>query len=254
MADRTRAPPELHGRLQGDVVAGRGTARRASTSRPPIRASTRPARSSGTTFAPLGTRAGTLRPEAAQAIGLPESVAVAVGNVDSFVSVPGAGVEQPGTFVMVIGTSICDMVVDPREVRLPGITGVVRDGILPGLYGYEAGQAAVGDMLAWFVDDAGAGAGGYDAARAGGRARFGPGETGLVALDWWNGNRTILADADLTGAIFGLTLQSTPERDLPRAARVDRVRQPPDHGQLRGARPRAVERSSPAAGSRSAAR
>ena len=79
-------------------------------------------------------------------------MAVAVGNVDSFVSVPGAGVEPPGTFVMVVGTSICDLVVDHDEVRLPGITGVVRDGILPGLYGYEAGQAAVGDMLAWFVE------------------------------------------------------------------------------------------------------
>ena len=85
-------------------------------------------------------------------------------------------------------------------------------------------------------------------------ARIGPGETGLVALDWWNGNRTILADADLTGVIVGLTLQSTPERDLPGAARVDRVRQPADHGELRGARPRARRRSSPAAGSPSAAR
>ena len=112
----------------------------------------RPAAKLGTEFAALGTRAGAPRPEVAARLGLPESVAVAVGNVDSFVSVPGAGVESPGTFVMVVGTSICDLVVDPREVRLPGITGVVRDGILPGLYGYEAGQAAVGDMLAWFVE------------------------------------------------------------------------------------------------------
>jgi L-ribulokinase len=123
------------------------------------------------------------------------------------VSVPGAGVERPRTFVMVIGTSICDMVVDPAEVRLPGITGVARDGILPGLYGYEAGQAAVGDMLAWFVRTMGAGDD-YDVfeARA---ADIGPGRSGLVALDWFNGNRTILADADLSGSIVGLTLQST---------------------------------------------
>ena len=100
---------------------------------------------------------------------------------------------------MVVGTSICDMVVDAREVRLPGITGVVRDGILPGLYGYEAGQAAVGDMLAWFVDTF---AGDYGALE-GEAARLAPGETGLVALDWWNGNRSILADADLTGVIAG---------------------------------------------------
>jgi L-ribulokinase len=109
---------------------------------------------------------------------------------------------------MVVGTSICDMVVDPREVRLPGITGVVRDGILPGLYGYEAGQVAVGDMLAWFVETLGHGS--Y-AELEKSATQLGPGETGLVALDWWNGNRSILADADLTGVICGLTLRSTQE-------------------------------------------
>jgi L-ribulokinase len=139
---------------------------------------------------------------------VPESVAVAVGNVDSFVSMPGAGVERPGTYVMVVGTSICDMIVDEREVRLTGITGVVRDGILPGLYGYEAGQVAVGDMLAWYVDTFAHGDGSY-ARLEEAAARLVPGSTGLVALDWWNGNRTILADADLSGAIFGLTLQSS---------------------------------------------
>ncbi|MBV9368013.1 MAG: ribulokinase [Solirubrobacterales bacterium] len=162
----------------------------------------------GDDFVPLGTKAGTLRAEVAEKTGLSESVAVAVGNVDAWVSVPGVGVKEPGTFVIVIGTSICDMVVDPQEIRLPGITGVVRDGILPGLYGYEAGQAAVGDMLAWFVEKVVQEPGGYgELERA--AAALGPGETGLVALDWWNGNRTILADADLTGAIFGLALQST---------------------------------------------
>ena len=164
----------------------------------------------GTEFAALGTRAGTLRADVAARLGLPESVAVAVGNVDSFVSVPGAGVESPGTFVMVVGTSICDLVVDPREVRLPGITGVVGDGILPGLYGYEAGQAAVGDMLAWFLETlAPPGAQLTEFERA--AASVGPGESGLVALDWWNGNRTILADADLSGALLGMTLQTTRE-------------------------------------------
>jgi L-ribulokinase len=162
----------------------------------------------GHTFVPLGTRAGTLAANASTAIGLPESVAVAVGNVDSFVSLPGAGVERPGTYVMVVGTSTCDMVVDEREIRLPGITGVVRDGILPGLYGYEAGQTAVGDMLAWFVDTFAPGEGSYAALEAT-AAELAPGETGLIALDWWNGNRSILADADLTGLIAGLTLQST---------------------------------------------
>ncbi len=167
-----------------------------------------PAEKLGTRFSALGTRAGALRPELAAKLGLPDTVAVAVGNVDSFVSVPGAGVERPRTFVMVIGTSICDMVVDSSEVRLPGITGVARDGILPGLYGYEAGQAAVGDMLAWFVRILG------DrtdfATLEADAAAVGAGAGGLIALDWFNGNRTILADADLTGSIIGLTLQTTP--------------------------------------------
>ena len=171
----------------------------------------RPAEKLGTEFAPLGTRAGTLRAELAARLGLPAGVAVAVGNVDSFVSVPGAGVDSPGTFVMVVGTSICDLVIDASEVRLPGITGVVRDGILPGLYGYEAGQAAVGDMLAWFVETL-APAGTEHAMLEREAARIGPGESGLVALDWWNGNRTILADADLSGALLGLTLQTTREQ------------------------------------------
>jgi L-ribulokinase len=164
----------------------------------------------GDSFMPLGTCAGTLRPEVAAKVGLPESVAVAVGNVDAWVSVPGIGVQEPGTFVIVIGTSICDMIVHPDEIRLPGITGVVRDGILPGLYGYEAGQAAVGDMLAWFVEKLVMDSGSYGQFEQA-AAQIAPGETGLVALDWFNGNRTILADADLTGAIFGLGLHTTRE-------------------------------------------
>ncbi len=167
-----------------------------------------PAEKLGTEFVALGTRAGTLTSERAQALGLTEDVAIAVGNVDAWVSVPGAGVTSPATFVTVIGTSTCSMIVSPDEVRLPGITGVVRDGILPGLYGYEAGQAAVGDMLAWFVRTLDGDRDTY-AQLEGEAAKLAPGETGLVALDWFNGNRSILADADLAGAIFGLTLHSS---------------------------------------------
>jgi L-ribulokinase len=170
----------------------------------------RPAEKLGDSFLPLGANAGTLRPEIATKLGLSDSTAVAVGNVDSFASMPGAGVSDPGTFVTVVGTSICDMVVHPEEIRLPGITGVVRDGILPGLYGYEAGQVAVGDMLAWFVKQL-APPGSTHETLEREAAKLRPGETGLVALDWWNGNRTILADADLTGVICGLTLHSTPD-------------------------------------------
>jgi L-ribulokinase len=168
-----------------------------------------PAEKLGTEFVPLGTRAGTLTPERAERLGLTANVAVAVGNVDAWVSVPGAGVTSPATFVTVIGTSTCSMIVSPDEVRLPGITGVVRDGILPGLYGYEAGQAAVGDMLAWFVRTLDGDRDTY-AQLEGEAAALAPGATGLVALDWFNGNRSILADADLSGAIFGLTLHTSP--------------------------------------------
>ena len=169
-----------------------------------------PAAKLGTRFVELGTRAGKLTAERARRLGLSEQTAVAVGNVDSFVSVPGAGVDRPGVFVSVIGTSICDMVLGEEEVRLPGITGVARDGILPGLWGYEAGQVAVGDMLAWFVGKLGAGRTHEELEHA--AAQLAPGATGLLALDWFNGNRSTLADADLTGVIVGLTLQSTPEQ------------------------------------------
>jgi L-ribulokinase len=163
----------------------------------------------GREFVELGTRAGTVDGELAQRLGLGDDVAVAVGNVDSFVSVPGSGVSRPGVLVIVVGTSNCQMVVHEQEVRLRGITGVVRDGILPGLYGYEAGQTAAGDMLAWFVRRLVTERSYEELEQA--AAQMAPGQTGLLALDWWNGNRSILGDADLTGAIFGLTLQSTPE-------------------------------------------
>ena len=176
-----------------------------------------PAGKLGTSFRPPGACAGTLLPEVAARLGLNRSVAVAVGNVDSFVSVPGAGVQSPGVFLMVVGTSICDLVIDRHESRMPGITGVVEDGILPGFFGYEAGQAAVGDMFAWFGGrllglagtQAGSGPSWYEEFETE-AAKLAPGASGLVALDWWNGNRTILGDADLSGVIAGLTLATTP--------------------------------------------
>jgi L-ribulokinase len=169
---------------------------------------TRPAEKLGDAFLPLGTRAGGILPEPAARLGLEPGTPVAVGNVDSFASVPGAGVSEPGAFVSAIGTSICDMVVYPEVIRLPGITGVVRDGILPGTYGYEAGQAAVGDMLGWFVRRIAPVEATHKSLERE-AAALAPAESGLVALDWWNGNRTVLADADLTGVIAGLTLQSS---------------------------------------------
>lgn len=172
----------------------------------------RPAEKLGERFFPLGTNAGHLEAKWAERLGLPSSVAIAVGNVDSFVSFPGAGAEGTGKWVMVVGTSICDMVVHEAEVPLVGITGVARDGILSGLYGYEAGQPAVGDMLGWFgvtLAKSGGAIGAVLADLEQAAGRFAPGATGLVALDWWNGNRSVLADADLSGVIAGVTLQTT---------------------------------------------
>ena len=172
----------------------------------------RPAEKLGEQFYPLGTSAGTLATQWGERLGLPANVAVAVGNVDSFVSFPGAGAEGAGKWVMVVGTSTCDMVVHDVEVPLEGITGVARDGILPGLYGYEAGQPAVGDMLGWFgttLATDGVAVGEFLSELEQAAGRYAPAATGLVALDWWNGNRSVLADADLSGVIAGLTLQTT---------------------------------------------
>lgn len=179
----------------------------------------------GDTFYPVGTRAGMLHDAWAEQLGLGKHVAVAVGNVDAHVSVPGAGVSQPGSFVMVVGTSICDLAVSREQAFVDGMTGVVKDGVLPGYYGYEAGQAAAGDMLAWFVHEA---VGETDTAQAAQSGRsvyelleeqaalLAPGETGLVALDWWNGNRSVLGDADLGGMIAGFSL-ATKKHEIYRA-------------------------------------
>jgi L-ribulokinase len=168
---------------------------------------------------PIGDRAGLLTAGAAAWTGLQPGTPVAVANVDAHVSVPAVGVTSPGTLVAIMGTSICDMVLDIRERPIEGMCGVVEDGILPGLFGYEAGQSGVGDIFAWFVEN-GVPASLEDASRRKGvdlhtlleseAARLRPGESGLLALDWWNGNRSVLVDADLTGLLIGATLATRP--------------------------------------------
>jgi L-ribulokinase len=169
---------------------------------------------------PLGTKAGELIPKMADMMGLNPGVAVAVGNVDAHVSVPAVGVTSPGKMVMVMGTSICHLVLDDKEVEVPGMCGVVEDGIIPGFYGYEAGQSAVGDIFAWFVDNCVPYEYKIEAEKRGisihellteKAAKLKPGESGLLAIDWWNGNRSVLVDADLTGVILGMTLTTKPE-------------------------------------------
>ncbi len=167
----------------------------------------------------LGEKAGNLKEEIAKKVNLTPEVAVAIANVDSFVSVPAVTVSEPAKMVMVMGTSICHMVIDNKEQFVPGMTGVIRDGILPGFYGYEAGQSAVGDIFEWYVSE---GVPAYFEKEAKENdkniyeyleekaAELKPGESGLLALDWWNGNRSVLVDADLTGLILGLHLNSKP--------------------------------------------
>ncbi|MCZ7546586.1 MAG: ribulokinase [Anaerolineae bacterium] len=167
---------------------------------------------------PLGARAGGLTEEAAGWTGLKPGTAVAIANVDAHVTVPAATVTEPGTMVMIMGTSICHMVLGRERKEVEGMCGVVEDGIIPGLYGYEAGQSGVGDIFAWFVDN-GVPPEYHEAAQARGldlhalleaeAARLKPGESGLVALDWWNGNRSVLVDVDLTGLLVGATLATT---------------------------------------------
>jgi L-ribulokinase len=159
--------------------------------------------------------AGRLCPEFAERVGLPAGVAVAVGAFDAHMGAVGAGV-GPGTLVKIIGTSTCDCMVAPLENPLPdvpGLCGIVPESILPGMYGLEAGQSAVGDIFHWFVKQLaperyGSGEAAHKhLSEAAGRLR--PGESGLVALDWNNGNRTVLVDPLLTGLVVGQTLHTT---------------------------------------------
>lgn len=169
---------------------------------------------------PLGTKAGELTEQMANAVGLLPGTAVAVGNVDAHAAVPAVGVVTPGKLVMAMGTSICHMLLGTEEKKVEGMCGVVEDGIIPGYLGYEAGQSAVGDIFAWYVDQ---GVPAYikeEAEKAGldvhvlleqKATKYKPGETGLLALDWWNGNRSVLVDTDLTGVLLGYNLLTKPE-------------------------------------------
>jgi L-ribulokinase len=160
-----------------------------------------------------GERAGVVSADASVLTGLRPGTAVAVANVDAHVSVPAATVVTPGSLVAVMGTSTCHLALAEVDRVVPGFCGVVEDGVVPGLFGYEAGQAAVGDMFAWYTElVAGEGRSTGEVHRSlekeAGELR--PGETGLIALDWWNGNRSILVDADLTGLLMGATLATRP--------------------------------------------
>ncbi len=159
------------------------------------------------TLFPLGTNAGGLTAEMASITGLNAGTPVAVGVIDAHAAVPACGVTSAGALVMIMGTSLCHMLLSEKGEYIDGVAGVVQDGILPGFWGYEAGQAAVGDLYAWFFRTFGMGP---DEATSKASA-IAPGGTGLVALDWWNGNRSVLMNADLTGLLLGATLSTKPE-------------------------------------------
>jgi len=168
----------------------------------------------------LGQKAGGLTDDMAQMLGLKPGTAVSIGNVDAHVSVPAATVTDAGTMVIIMGTSNCHMVMGTEEKRVPGMCGVVEDGIIPGFYGYEAGQSCVGDHFAWFVENCIPAAYQDEANQRGmdihklleeKASQQKPGEHGLLALDWWNGNRSVLVDVDLTGMLVGMTLATKAE-------------------------------------------
>lgn len=168
----------------------------------------------------VGTRAGYLSDQWAEKLSLPYGLPIATGIIDAHSAVLGTGVYQPEQLLMVMGTSTCHMMLNPELKEIPGISGVVKDGILPGMYAYEAGQSAVGDLFGSYVKEHVPESYYYEA-QSSNLSIFDllekkawallPGENGLIALDWHNGNRSILSDADLSGILIGLTLHTKPE-------------------------------------------
>lgn len=168
----------------------------------------------------IGTLAGRINARGAALTGLNPGTAVAVANTDALVAMPPAGLTEPGSMLMIMGTSTCHIMVEREFKPIPGICGVVEDGIIPGLYGYEAGQSCCGDHFKWMTEncvpaayekEAEARGIGIHALLTEKAEKLRPGQSGLIALDWWNGNRSVLVDADLTGMILGMTLQTLPE-------------------------------------------
>lgn len=174
---------------------------------------------------PPGMLAGGLTEQMAALTGLNTGLPVSVAIVDGHAGIPASGISKEGEFLNLIGTSGCHFMLSREHCDVPGICGVVEDGVFPGFFCYEAGLAAVGDLYGWFVKNCVNEAYTNEATEAGmsihqyltsKAEKLAPGETGLVALDWWNGNRNILCDPKLTGMILGLTLATRPE-DIYRA-------------------------------------
>lgn len=172
-----------------------------------------------TSIHPPGSRAGNLTPAWARRLGLRPDTAISVAMIDAHAGTLGLGVAEPEVMALIMGTSTCHMLLAREERLIDGISGVVEDGIVPGLYGYEAGQVGAGDMLAWYLEQ-GVPPSYHQLAQQTGvdlhyvlgdeASTLKPGESGLLALDWWNGCRTPLVDSDLSGLIVGYTLATKP--------------------------------------------
>lgn len=167
-----------------------------------------------------GEKIGALTNDWANTLGLKAGIPISAPIIDAHSAAVGGGVSQAGTMFLIMGTSTCHMLMDEKEVLVEGISGVVEDGIVPGLFGYEAGQAGVGDIFAWFIKNNVPEEYSKEAGRKGlsvhdvltEKARLlKPGQSGLLALDWWNGCRTPLVDAELSGMLMGYSLQTKPE-------------------------------------------
>ncbi|MDJ1114548.1 ribulokinase [Microbacterium dauci] len=167
-----------------------------------------------------GEKVGELQPEWAERLGLPAGIAVAIGNMDAQVAMVACGVTTPGRMVLVMGTSVCNLLLADDKHEVEGIAGVVRDAVIPGLWAYEAGQAGVGDLFGWFVRTQVPESYAIEAREAGISvfdhlerlaAAIPAGANPVVALDWWNGNRSVLTDAHLSGLFVGMTLATRPE-------------------------------------------
>ncbi len=173
----------------------------------------------GTPVVAAGTAVGTLLPEMAEKLGLCPGIAISASTADAHVAAPALGCCHHGDMFGIFGTSACFMVQADEYHEVPGICGVIPDGLMPGTYGYEAGLCCLGDHFAWLAAQAPA----EYKAEAESRgipvirvlieraARLAPGESGILALNWWNGNRCILVDSDLSGLFVGMTLQTRPE-------------------------------------------
>lgn len=168
------------------------------------------------TVGSIADTAGTLTEEMAGKLGLPAGIPVALPAIDAHIAGVGAGIREK-VMVKIVGTSGVDLVIRPAEEGsndIPGVSGIVPDSVVPGLMTIEAGQSALGDVFNWFVDELKPGSdgdGGHGPLTEG-AGRLLPGETGLLALDWHNGNRTVLIDQRLTGMILGLTLHTKPHQ------------------------------------------